>query len=83
MKKVMLMAVAIMLSAATIFAANFRPAKVVNDTTKKAKTAKVVYTCPMHTDVVSFKPGKCPKPGCGMTLVKKSDLKKKPAIMKM
>ncbi|MBO3272093.1 heavy metal-binding domain-containing protein [Hymenobacter defluvii] len=28
------------------------------------------YTCPMHPDVVSDHPGKCPK--CGMALVKKS-----------
>jgi YHS domain-containing protein len=28
-----------------------------------------VYTCPMHPDVLSDKPGKCPK--CGMDLVKK------------
>src|SRR5689334_17151224 len=27
------------------------------------------YSCPMHPEVVSTKPGKCPK--CGMTLVKK------------
>lgn len=27
------------------------------------------YSCPMHPDIVSKKPGKCPK--CGMTLVKK------------
>lgn len=27
------------------------------------------YSCPMHPNVVSTKPGKCPK--CGMTLVKK------------
>ncbi len=29
--------------------------------------AKQLYTCPMHPDVISDKPGKCPK--CGMTLV--------------
>jgi hypothetical protein len=27
----------------------------------------VVYTCPMHPEVTSPRPGKCPK--CGMTLV--------------
>ena len=77
MKKVTLLAIAILFSAGTVFAAH--RANPVSDTTKtkKTKTAKVIYTCPMHTDVVSYKPGKCPKPGCGMTLVKKSDLKKK------
>lgn len=30
---------------------------------------KETYTCPMHPDVISDKPGKCPK--CGMTLEKK------------
>jgi hypothetical protein len=30
---------------------------------------KTVYTCPMHPEVVSDKPGNCPK--CGMTLVAK------------
>lgn len=29
----------------------------------------VIYTCPMHPEVTSAAPGKCPK--CGMTLVKK------------
>jgi len=33
------------------------------------KTIKVEYTCPMHPEVVSDKPGQCPK--CGMDLVKK------------
>jgi len=36
----------------------------------KQDSAKSVYTCPMHPDVISDKPGKCPK--CGMDLVQKS-----------
>lgn len=33
----------------------------------------VVYYCPMHPDIVSNKPGKCPKPEChGMDLVLKT-----------
>ena len=34
-------------------------------TTKPA--VKQLYTCPMHPDVISDQPGKCPK--CGMNLV--------------
>jgi len=34
------------------------------------KQARVVYTCPMHPDYVSDKPGFCPI--CGMNLVKKA-----------
>lgn len=37
--------------------------------TKKNNAAAVVYTCPMHPEVTSDKPGKCPK--CGMTLEEK------------
>ena len=74
----MLMAVAILFSVSTVFAAGTSKIAVV-DTAKKAKPAKVVYTCPMHPDVIAYKPGKCPKPGCGMTLVKKTDTKSKPA----
>ena len=33
------------------------------------EVAKVQYTCPMHPEVVSDKPGNCPK--CGMALVEK------------
>lgn len=36
-------------------------------TTKEV--TKVQYTCPMHAEVISDKPGDCPK--CGMALVEK------------
>lgn len=39
------------------------------DTKVTSKEASVVYTCPMHPEVISEKPGKCPK--CGMDLIKK------------
>jgi hypothetical protein len=79
MKKVMLIAVAILFSAATVFAAH--PAAVSDITqTKKVKPEKVQYTCTMHPEVLSDKPGKCPK--CGMTLVKK-EAAKKPVKTKM
>jgi transcription initiation factor IIE alpha subunit len=41
------------------------------------KMVKEKYTCPMHPEVISDKPGKCPK--CGMTLVK---VKSSPVIKK-
>ncbi|MFC0514232.1 heavy metal-binding domain-containing protein [Mucilaginibacter angelicae] len=81
MKKAMLMAVAILFSTATVFAAHTPNALSDTTKTKKVKPAKVQYTCPMHPDVLSDKPGKCPK--CGMTLVKKEPAKKKTDSMKM
>ena len=34
-----------------------------------ARTSQTTYTCPMHPEVVSDRPGRCPK--CGMNLVRK------------
>ena len=36
---------------------------------KSDTSAKYVYTCRMHPEIITDKPGKCPK--CGMTLAKK------------
>jgi len=84
MKKIMLMAIAILFATASVFAVPVNHGKMAVDTAKKTKPAKVVYTCTMHPDVIAYKPGKCPKPGCGMTLVKKADAKMKSAAkMKM
>jgi hypothetical protein len=60
------------ISAATLLglALHFAPAEpavVGLDTTQPSTKPAAVYTCPMHSDVVSDKPGKCPK--CGMDLV--------------
>jgi hypothetical protein len=52
---------------------SFASAQSTNHIQPKSKTdtaTKAVYTCPMHPEVISDKPGKCPK--CGMTLVKKT-----------
>ncbi len=45
-----------------------------SSTTEQPKTEKAVYTCPMHPEITSDKPGQCPK--CGMDLVLKDELKK-------
>lgn len=42
-----------------------------NNNTPGKTEATSVYTCPMHPEVKSDKPGKCPK--CGMNLVKAKD----------
>jgi len=47
---------------------------------KKTIIAKVMYTCPMHPEVIVDKPGKCPK--CGMNLVKKEPAKKVAQVRK-
>jgi hypothetical protein len=39
------------------------------DSKKAGKPQATIYTCPMHPEVTSDKPGRCPK--CGMNLVPK------------
>ena len=51
------------------FAACNSPEKKTAATEKSTTTAKIIYTCPMHPEVTSDKPGVCPK--CGMDLVEK------------
>ncbi|MGZ3754744.1 MAG: heavy metal-binding domain-containing protein [Mucilaginibacter sp.] len=78
MKKVIVLATAIFFCGINVFAAS-QPVSV-SDTSKvkTTKPGKVQYTCTMHPDVLTDKPGKCPK--CGMTLVKKETAKKAPAM---
>jgi len=45
------------------------PATSASAVSTDAGSAAVVYVCPMHPEVTSSSPGKCPK--CGMTLVPK------------
>lgn len=48
--------------------------------TRGGRVAKKVarYSCPMHPDVVKSKPGKCPKCGMTLRLVKDEDAKREP-----
>lgn len=46
---------------------------------KTDSTEKKIYTCTMHPEVISDKPGKCPK--CGMDLVEKKRSPKKKGAM--
>ena len=60
-----------------VFTSFFNQVNAQESTTKKNATEQQVtkkYTCPMHPEVVTDKPGKCPK--CGMALVEKTGTKK-------
>ena len=64
----------LLMAVVTIFSVSVLAQDTKKATDAKQTVEKTVYTCPMHSDVTSDKPGKCPK--CGMTLVKKTDKKK-------
>jgi uncharacterized paraquat-inducible protein A len=82
MKKLAFVAFAMLFSGISLFAQTpVKPTKQDTAKTKKMNAQKVQYTCTMHPEVLSDKPGKCPK--CGMTLVKKEAPKKKTGKMKM
>ncbi len=52
-----------------------------NQPVKKTAPMQAKYTCPMHTDVSSDKPGKCPK--CGMDLTRSKKEQMKMEVMKI
>lgn len=82
MKKLIVAAIVLVCSDITVFASDVTIDKMITDTTKtQSKKVEVEYTCGMHPDVISKRPGRCPK--CGMELIQKDTIKKKPALEKM
>lgn len=68
MKKLTLIAIAIFALAFTACNSNTSD----STDTNTEKTAGLVYSCPMDPEVISDKPGKCPK--CKMELVLKNQV---------
>ncbi|MDB5258548.1 MAG: hypothetical protein JWM14_3243 [Chitinophagaceae bacterium] len=70
MKKAILSLVAVMVLSIAVASCENKE----HDRTEHNASSSEVYTCPMHPEVISDKPGSCPK--CGMDLVKKETIKK-------
>lgn len=70
MKKIIFSLIALVFVSVTILSCSGNETKHENhgDMNMTTETG-VQYTCSMHPEVISDKPGKCPK--CGMTLIKK------------
>ncbi len=62
MKKILLSLIAILTTIIGLHAQN----ALAKDSTEK-KNVQIKYTCSMHPEIISDKPGKCPK--CGMDLI--------------
>ena len=75
--KILMMAVLTILSV-SVFAQDSLKQKV---KTQKQKVEKVKYSCPMHPEVTSDKPGTCTQ--CGMSLTLSPKEKMKMEVMKM
>ena len=71
MKKLFIVAVVLTASLAT-FAQKAKANSVEN---KKGSVIATAYSCPMHPEVTSDKPGKCSKCGMNLTLSKKEQMK--------
>lgn len=57
------------------FAAFAQKSKANSPATKSNTVIQTSYTCPMHPEVTSDKPGKCPKCGMDLNLSKKEQMK--------
>jgi transcription initiation factor IIE alpha subunit len=73
MKQILVLAIGFLIASSSTFAQT-KAGK--TDTTKHT----TYYTCSMHPDVVSNKPGKCPK--CGMALILSNKEQMKAAVTK-
>lgn len=71
-----------LVAAFVVVGIGFAPQEKAEKQESAAPAAKTtgVYTCPMHPDVQSSKPGECPK--CNMSLVKKSTKSERAAAKK-